>query len=44
MTPELKKVSEKCKQAGGMKPVAKGTASQIKYLMKNRDGKRYEYQ
>ena len=39
MNKDLEKVGEKRRQAGGMKPVAKGTVSQIKYLIKNKDGK-----
>ena len=44
MTPELEKVSEKRRQAEGMKPVAKGTPNQMPYLMKNKDGKSYMQQ
>ena len=44
MTPELEKVSESRRQAEGVRPVAKGTPSQVNYLTKNKDGKTYLFQ
>jgi len=44
MTPELAKISENRRQPQGLKPAAKGTVSQINYLMKNKEGKTYIFQ
>ena len=41
MKPELEKISSVLRQTGGIKPVTTGTPIQIKYLMKNKEGKRY---